>query len=144
MSFGIKRTPADDWFSKCVRERAFWTCEKCGRGFTPPTQALGCSHFEGRANWGTRFVPENAISLCTGCHSRVESYRFEHEELHAKIFGPLMKDVIRELSQDIMHAKEIRRTKGKGEISKHYKNEYERMMELRAQGISGRLEFVGY
>ena len=71
-------------------------------------------------------------------------WRYEHEKLHAKIFGGFVKEVIEELSQDIARYKSMRRTKGKGEIAKHYKSEYERMMEERAAGVRGRLEFVGY
>lgn len=142
----MKITPADKWFSRCVRERADWTCEYpgCGIRYAPPTQALHCSHFEGRGNWAVRFEPLNAIALCYGHHRIVGSSPRLHDELHALIFGAFAADIVEEKAQDIELAKLMRRTKGKGLIAAHYKAEYERMMEVRAAGLRGRLEFIGY
>ena len=64
----IKRWPADKWFSDCVRKRANWSCERCHKGYSPPTSALHCCHFYSRGNWSTRFDPMNAVSLDMGCH----------------------------------------------------------------------------
>jgi hypothetical protein len=144
MGFGVKITPADKWFSRCTRERADWTCERCGTRYTPPTTALECSHWEGRANWGTRFEPLNALALCSGCHSRMGSFRFEHDKLHASIHGEFSQEIIKEKAQNIPLYKAMKQTKGKGLISAHFKAEYERMMNERAAGVVGRLEFIGY
>jgi len=141
----MKLTPADKWFSRCVRERAEWTCERCGKRYTPPTQALHCAHYETRDHWGTRFEPINALSLCHGCHQYFDKgRRFEFDEFHAEIFGEYAKGIIKELAFNISHMKAMKRTGGKGAIAKHYKEEYERMMNERAAGVTGRLEFVGY
>lgn len=135
---GIKETPADLWFSRCVRERSNWTCERCGKHFTPPTQGLHCSHYKGRGSWSTRFDPLNAIALCYGCHMQVGNDR----EFYLKIHGVTAEEIVIEHHNDIMRGKEYKRTKGKGEIAKHYKSEYERMMGLRAEGVTGRIDFV--
>ena len=140
----LKITPADKWFSRCVRERADWTCERCGTQYQPPTRALHCSHYEGRGNWGTRFEPLNALSLCYGCHQLLGSSRKAHDRLHAKIFGDFAAAIVEEKAQDISLYKAMKRTKGRGLIAAHYKAEYERMMEVRASGARGRLEFIGY
>lgn len=140
---GIKITPADIWFSRCVRERAGWKCERCGKQYHPPTQALHCSHYEGRGNWATRFEPLNAISLCYGCHQLVGSRRM-HDDLHAEIFGEAAQEIVKEKARNISIAKIVKRTQGKGEIAAYYKAEYERMMEVRAQGITGRIDFTGW
>ena len=141
---GLLITPADTYFSRCVRERAEWKCERCGTYYAPPTKALQCSHFEGRANWATRFEPLNALALCHGCHERLGSFRFEHEQKHAEIFGAFAKDIIQEKANDILLFKRMKQTRGVGEIAAHYKAEYERMMNERAAGLTGRLEFIGY
>ena len=140
----IKITPADKWFSLCVRERAEWTCERCGKHYTPPTMALHCSHYEGRGNWSTRFEPLNAMALCYGCHSLIGSRAKKHRDLYVKVFGASADDIVNEMSNDIQRGKEYHRTKGKGEIAKHYQSEYERMMGIRAEGVTGRIEFVAY
>lgn len=53
-------------------------------------------------------------------------------------------EILRELANDIMRGKEYRRTKGKGQIAAHYKKEYEAMKAQRAEGVRGRIEFVGW
>jgi len=140
----IKITPADHWFSKCVRERSNWTCEKCGTKYIPPTQALHCSHFEGRSNWATRFEPINATALCYGCHQYIGSKPKTHIEFIEKIFGAGALDIIEEKANNLMLAKEVKRTNGKGEIANHYKSEYERMRMIRDNGFEGRIEFTGW
>lgn len=63
--------PADKWFSKYIRLRD----GKCLRCFSPVKyNAAGdpithqCSHFYGRRKEATRFDPENAHTVCYGCH----------------------------------------------------------------------------
>ncbi len=74
----MKRDPADDAFSKAVRIRDKWTCQKCERVFLEHERRnLDCSHFWGRGKENTRFDPENADALCgfytSGrCHSKWE------------------------------------------------------------------------
>ena len=40
----IKITPADTAFSKCVKERADWKCERCGTQYQEGDRGLHCSH----------------------------------------------------------------------------------------------------
>ena len=53
-------------------------------------------------------------------------------------------DLLREKAYNVTLAKEIKRTKGKGEIAKHFRGEYEGMLCWRTLGGIGRVEFVGY
>lgn len=64
----IKLDKADIAFSEYIRSRDKWTCQRCGKRYIPPTQALHCSHYFGRGKESTRFDPENADALCYGCH----------------------------------------------------------------------------
>lgn len=66
---GIRITTADRLFSLYIRSRDGWKCKRCGRYYEPPTNALQCSHYWGRASKGTRFEPDNCDALCYGCHS---------------------------------------------------------------------------
>ncbi len=68
MSSSIKLRKADVEFSKYIRTRDDWTCQRCHRRYDPPTQALHCSHYFGRGRENTRFDPENCVALCYGCH----------------------------------------------------------------------------
>ena len=81
----IRVSAADQWFSKCVRQRAGWKCERCGSDKSDNTRALSCSHVIGRAWLPTRFSPMNVTALCLGCHSIVTSNPYEHLNLWSRL-----------------------------------------------------------
>ena len=62
----VKRDPADIAFSRYIRLRAGWRCEKCKTQHEEG--GLQCSHFIGRRNEAVRFDDENCKALCGGCH----------------------------------------------------------------------------
>ena len=92
----IKLCPADITFSKFIRTRDNWTCQRCGKRYPPPTQALHCSHYLGRGRENTRFDPENCDALCYGCHQHwgsadKEGYRdFKLKQLGQEKFNLLL------------------------------------------------------
>ena len=138
---GIKRTPADAAFSDCVRERANWTCERCGSCFPEGRRGgLDCSHHHSRGNWSIRFDPLNAEALCYGCHSHEGGTQQRREQ----VLSSGEQDILFEKMRDTPLGREYRKTKGKGAIAKHYRDELKRMQELRAEGETGRIDFVGY
>tara|TARA_B100002052_G_scaffold279881_1_gene287516 strand:+ start:119 stop:301 length:183 start_codon:yes stop_codon:yes gene_type:complete len=53
-------------------------------------------------------------------------------------------DVLTDLVNDTKLGREIRKTKGKGEIAKHFRQQHKLMQEKRSQGIKGRLDFEDY
>lgn len=64
----MKLDKADVLFSKYIRTRDNWTCQRCGKKYPERSQGLHCSHFFGRSRESTRFDPENCDALCFGCH----------------------------------------------------------------------------
>ncbi len=136
----IKRTPADDAFSKCVRERADYTCERCGAKHTRDSSGLHCSHHFRRGNWGIRFDPMNAEALCYGCHS----FTGGTEERMREVMTEAQFEILRDKKNDIGLGRIVRKTKGKGEIAKHYREELKKLQERRANGEVGYLEFEGW
>ena len=132
---GIKVTEADRLFSKCVRERAGWRCEKCGK--KPHPQGLDCSHHHRRGQWAVRFDPLNAEALCYGCHSHYGGTKDRMNE----VLSDYEQELLRERKEDIPLAKAYRGTKGKGELSRHFREELARMQKLRELGETGRIEF---
>lgn len=131
-------TPADAAFSKCVRTRAEWFCERCGTCYEHKPQGLHCSHYLGRGNWSTRFHPLNALALCYGCHQYVGSRPNEHSDLMWKLHGIVVVDGLRKLASQ--PARGLR--KQVAVIAKHYRDELKRLQALRAEGAVGRLEFA--
>lgn len=94
---GIKILPEDSKFSRYIRGRDNWTCQKCGKQYDEGAQGLQNSHFWSRGRWSTRFDPKNCDALCYGCHAQVESnkqgwYRtFKIQQLGSKGYKDLEK-----------------------------------------------------
>lgn len=134
----LKITPADSAFSKCIRERASWCCEVCGTGYTPSDKGLQCSHYFGRGNWSVRFDPENAEAACTACHFEMETNPHAFSERWREKLGPVRYEALLERKNDLNRGREYRRTKGKGDVAKHYRDELKRMQD------SGDKDFCGW
>lgn len=90
----IKIRTSDKLFSEYIRTRDHWTCQRCGKQYQPPTQALHCSHFQGRGKENTRFDPENADALCYGCHQYFTSHPAEHYQWQVARKGQKTVDLI--------------------------------------------------
>lgn len=138
---GIRITPADKWFSLCVRERAGWTCEYCGKDYSGERgHGLHCSHFFGRRHKATRHHPDNAFAHCYGCHQRLGANPYIFSEWARAHLGGGRITILHE-----RHLQIWKKPKGyEKEIAAHYKAEYERMKALRDQGVTGRIEFTAF
>ena len=103
------------------------------------SQVLGgwkCSHYHTRGKWGVRFHGLNAEALCTGCHFLEGGLKRADLNLSEFEIG-----VLTDLVNDTLLGKEIRKTKGKGEIAKHFREQLKVMQGKRAQGVRGRIDF---
>ena len=139
----IKIKAADKWFSLCIRERANWTCERCGTK-CPDDRRMGlhCSHYHGRGKWATRFDPDNCRALCYGCHSYCGANPDIHRAEILAILGEGLFEVLQERSQDSRLGRLAKRSEA--DISKHYRDEYRLMLGCRADGAMGRIVFEGW
>ena len=138
---GIKRTPADIAFSNCIREAANWSCERCGTYYPEGHRnGIECSHHHSRGNWGIRFDPLNAECLCTGCHFLVGGT----EQRRKEVLTEDEQEILFEKMRDTQLGKESRKTKGKGEIAKHYREQLRIMEKQREYGNIMKLRFIGY
>ena len=91
----VKIDIADKYFSLYIRTRDKWTCQRCQKPYTPPTNALHCSHFQGRGKEATRFEPLNADALCYGCHQYFTSHPLEHYEWQVERKGQKVVDQLK-------------------------------------------------
>lgn len=99
----IKISAADADFSRCVRIRDNWQCQRCMNVFEPNSQGIHASHFVGRSCKVLRFHPWNCCAHCHGCHSYLGS---RPQEFSAWIDGYLGKKKARWLRQvDRLHVK---------------------------------------
>lgn len=137
---GIKRTPADIAFSKCVREAAAWVCQKCKTPYPPNAKGLECAHYQTRGKWSTRFDPFNVAALCTGCHMYIDSHPHEKIAWFQSHLGEARAEAVRLQSDKPAHGLK-RRVK---EIAVHFRREHERLLNRRSQGAVGKLPIRGF
>lgn len=142
----IKKTTADTWFSKCIRERTNWTCEYCDVNYGDNKGSLHCSHYQGRATLSVRYNIYNAFAHCYKCHSILGGDRFrsgspaEFTHHYDSVFGDEHREIVRQLSQQQFRKHKMHIPL----IGKHYRLEFRRMESLRADGETGRIEFSQY
>ena len=114
----IKIEAADTWFSKCVRKRANFHCEHCGK-----TETLQCSHIIGRRVKSVRWDGMNATCLCAGCHMRFTEQPLEHIRWLEKHLGRAHLDILQEKRNQILKTtKQLR-----SEIAAHYREQFNQM-----------------
>lgn len=81
----IRKT--DSEFSKYIRTRDKWTCQRCKTRYPEKSKGLHNSHFWGRKNEATRFEPLNCDALCMGCHQYFEQNPEEFRAWKIKQLG---------------------------------------------------------
>ena len=113
----IKRDKRDIAFSRYIRARDGWRCQRCGTYYPEDRrQGLDCAHFYGRRNKGVRWDPDNAVALDRGCHqyfgehpdqfkafmfARLGEARYNALALKAKKVTKFTRDELEWVHQDI-------------------------------------------
>lgn len=134
----VKIRESDRLFSRCIRERAGWKCERCGAQHQEGSQGLHCSHFHGRGKWGTRFDPDNCEAICYGCHSYLGSNPIEHTKRQREKLGETLFEILAEKARDTTLGRMAKRSEK--EIRAHYRSELKRIQEANARGEEVTLE----
>jgi len=84
----MKYDPAWTIFSKYIRKRDNYTCQRCGAVHDPSSRGLHASHYFGRGGYSTRYDPDNCVALCYGCHKYWdEQNRPEYTDFKTKQLG---------------------------------------------------------
>jgi len=94
-SFGIRRDGDDIAFSKLIRERDKWTCQRCGKVYPEKSQALHAAHIFSRGIKRTRHDPVNALALCYGCHSYFHTRPLEFHDWARERLGKKKYDALK-------------------------------------------------
>lgn len=93
----MKRTAADARWSKAVRERDNYTCQRCGKQHLTNSVGLHAAHVFSRGIKRTRHDIDNGISLCYGDHRWFDSRSKEDRETFARsILGDEKYEALRE------------------------------------------------
>ena len=122
----MKRGPADDWFSKTVRARDRFTCQKCQKTYPENHAGLHCSHNYSRRHRTIRWDLLNALALCYSCHewfggNPVESGKWLEEKLGVSAIGLLQEKKDSGVKVPKLEEKEI---------AKFYRDQYRENMKL--------------
>ena len=117
---GIKRDAADHYFSLCVRAKANFTCEFCGKEFPGPDQGLHCAHIVGRRNASTRWSLDNAVSLCYYHHRYFTENPLDFISWLASYLGEGHMERLMEKKNEVYRV----RVADKKEIAKHYREQW--------------------
>lgn len=136
----VKSDALDQLFSRLVRERVNWTCEKCNVNFAHDKHSLQCSHIVGRRVLLLRHDPRNANALCASCHHYFTDRPLEFSGWVRSHIGDTIADELQRLSQ-VVHK---RHKDWKKEARAHYREEWKKMEQKRLDGDTGYLEFTGY
>ena len=133
----MKRDPRDQLFSKLVRCRSNWVCERCGKQYEPNSQGLHASHLFGRRRRSVRWAPDNAAAHCFSCHNFLGE--------NPRIFSRWITEHLGSEKADFLETKAntlVKWSKSDLEdIRKQLKSEWVAMQKMRDTGYEGRIEF---
>ena len=136
----VKIKPADTAFSKCVRARNNWTCEKCGKQYEENSTGLHCSHVFSRRYRNIRWCGDNAQALCFSCHQWYGSNPADSGKWVEGILGQGVIDLLREKRNlRIKVSKQDEK-----DIAKHYREELKKLKQRRNEGERGRIDFESW
>ena len=93
MKIRIRR--ADSFFSRYIRTRDKWTCQRCGSKHQPGTKGLHCAHMFTRRNESTRFDEANCCALDYGCHAYLDSHPVEKVDFFKRRLGEAAFNALR-------------------------------------------------
>lgn len=136
----MKTSPADAAFSKCVRARADYTCERCGAVHNQSSMGLHCSHIFSRRHRTIRWCGENAQALCFKCHHWYGGNPADSGKWITELIGDGALELIREKMDQRV---KVPKTEEK-QIAAHYRAELKRIQQARDDGQTGRVEFESW
>lgn len=136
----MKRNPADEAFSKCVREAANWTCERCLTQYEQGAQGLHCSHIYSRRHRTIRWAKDNVQALCCSCH---QWFGGNPADSGLWIRALLGEGFIQRLIEKREQKSKVSKLEEK-DIAKHYRAQLRKLLERRKQGETGVLDFESW
>jgi hypothetical protein len=120
----LKIFPSDSIWSKYIRTRDNWTCQRCDKKYAPPTSALHCSHFWSRGAWSVRFDEDNCQALCYGCHSYLGGNPQEHREFILNKLGQERFDALQKRRNTALKSGQKKHL-----LSKEFRKEVQLMLD---------------
>ena len=136
----VKTKPADQAFSKCVREASDWCCEKCGTQYEKGATGLHCSHIYSRRHRTIRWCKENAQALCFSCHQWFGGNPADSGVWIRELMGEPYIQILQEKRDSKVKVSKLEEK----DIAKHYREQLKQLEERRGNGESGKLDFESW
>lgn len=125
----IRTDKCDAVFSKLIRLRDGYTCQRCKRYFVDG-HGLQASHFYSRRHQATRYDPDNCCAHCFACHQYLGANPIEFARWIEGYLGSGRYALLTEKHQRI-----VKRTKReKEELYQHLKAELVKLELAEARG----------
>lgn len=142
----MKLFPYDIAFSRAIRESYNWTCQVCGHEnieaqSTGKSRFTQCAHVYSRSIRSIRCHADNAMALCASCHAEMTMAPTEWGLFCLKHLGEGRYEMLKERRNDIR----IKYSKlDWKDITKHYLQEYNRIVKLRMNGNQGYIPLISF
>lgn len=137
---GLKRSPADDAFSKCVRAANNYVCEKCSAMYEKSSSGLHCSHVFSRRHRTIRWCKDNAQPLCYSCHQWFGGNPLESGEWFRLEKGEGFVDLLVEKKNLKVKVSKLEEK----DIAKHYREQLKIITKKRDNGQEGYIDFESW
>lgn len=131
----MKISPADKYFSLCVREAHNNTCETCGK-----VGRMEASHVYSRRHRTIRWDVLNIMCQCNGCHRAWHSSPLASFAWFESTYGAGRVELLREKMNSKVKVSKLEEK----EIAKHYREQLKIIEQKRASGVTGVIEFESY
>ena len=133
----IKRSPADEAFSKCIRAANNYVCQKCGAVHNKSSTGLHCSHNFGRRHRTIRWCKDNALALCFNCHKWYGENPADSGRWLEDFIGEGTIQILREKRDSGVKVSKLEER----DIAKHYRQELKKIESKRDSGQTGYIDF---
>ena len=138
---GVKRDATDKAFSDAIRESYDYTCCACNANHRHEPAYIHCAHVHTRKHRSTRWNSEyGAVALCAKCHRRFTDFPVEWGDFVRRYLGDDNYDHAKRLAWEVRKYTKAEQL----EIRRHYKEELERIKQLRAEGETGYIRLMSY
>lgn len=119
----MKRSPADDYFSKCIRANNDYTCARCNKVYDKSSSGLHCSHNFSRRHRTIRWCKENAIPLCYSCHQWFGGEPLNSGKWLEEFIGTGTVEILREKMNSKVKVSKLEEK----EIATHYRDQLKKL-----------------
>lgn len=107
----MKRDARDCRFSKAVRQRDNWTCRRCGKQHAENSCGLHAAHLFSRRHKTTRWLLENSVALCYGCHRYIDTHPVARDSFAISEIGADAYELLRQVSQRLVKTHDFEEVK---------------------------------